>query len=171
MKSQWLLIIMAGLIVLSGCAKTKKTESQPENSTASGKSSPQVKIDKDKGTVEFENENIKGRAEIGEDVQLPASFPDDVPVYAGAKIISAITNESDNLDTMMVTLQSDDSLREISQFYLDRLAENGFTITNQREDQTTSVMSANKDVRTVAIVSSRRNDVTSIGINISTRRE
>lgn len=171
MKSKWLLIIMAGLIVLSGCAKTKKTESQPENSTASEKSSPQVKIDKDKGTVEFENENIKGRAEVGEDVQLPDSFPDDVPVYDGAKILSAITNESENLDTMMVTLQSDDSVKDVFQFYLDQLSQNGFSITNQREDQSTAVLSSNKDVRTVAIVCSRRNDVTSIGINISTRRE
>ncbi len=171
MKNKWLLLIVVGLIALSGCNNAEKPQKQPGSGADSEKSSPQVKIDEDKGSVEYKDEDSEGRAEVGEDVELPDNYPNDVPVYKNAKILSSITSKTDQVDTMTVTLQSDDSLNDVAQFYKDQLPKNGFSITNQREDKSIAVLSANKDDRTVSIVASRNNDKTSIGINISTRLE
>ncbi|MCK4268780.1 MAG: hypothetical protein KAX16_08105, partial [Actinomycetia bacterium] len=68
MKKKWLLLMIVGLIVLVGCKETQKTENETGNNVESEKSSPEVKIDKDKGSIEYKDKDNEGRAEIGEDV-------------------------------------------------------------------------------------------------------
>lgn len=57
--------------------------------------------------------------------ELPDNFPSDLPVYSGAAIASTASGP----EGLAVTLTTQDSAKEVSTFYKNELADNGWEIT------------------------------------------
>ena len=74
-----------------------------------------VKVDVDKGEVDIKTDEGNITAGTG---KVPDGWPDDVPVYKGAKVVTGgTTNDASSGKAMMVTLETDDSADEVGNFY------------------------------------------------------
>ncbi len=84
------------------------------------------------------------------DGKLPSDFPNDIPVYPGAKI--GLSNSTDNADgkSVYVTLSSTDSFEEVSNYYKEEVKDEGWDITSTTEFLGLSI-SASKGDRTLAL--------------------
>jgi hypothetical protein len=100
--------------------------------------------------IENEIENNSGsdvNLDFGDGADLPANFPNDVPIYAGAKVTSSISGE----DAMTVTLSvAGKSETEVRNFYRDELKSRGWNITGEYSFGI-STLSAEKDTRSVVL--------------------
>lgn len=130
------LVIVGVLIVLGVLASTaagflfdKTAERVIESATNS-----KIDIDSGDGTGEVTIEGDNGRAaKFTTETEIPDGFPEAVPLYEGAKVVSAqtttITDEGANYS---VIFETDDSLEEVDDFYADALStEGGWNITSR----------------------------------------
>ena len=58
----------------------------------------------------------------GEGVKLPEDFPKDVPVYPGAKIVSAVSAGRTDTSGHMATFQSSDAPEKVAAFYKSKFS-------------------------------------------------
>ena len=142
------ILILVSAILLSGCKKT---------------------ADKKTGTYNYKNEKSEGRAEVGENLKMPDNFPSNVPVYKNAKVIATNTNKADKAELIVVTLETDDSLKDVGEFYEKELAKNGFDIENRFDTDKSIALSTRKGDMSVVIAITRNNDKTILGINVTTK--
>jgi hypothetical protein len=96
--------------------------------TYTGPGGEKVTVSKDGTKIEVQsagNGNIElAASEKG--VALPADFPKDVPIYAGATVVSSMKSN----DGRMVTLQTGDTTGEVEEFYEKNLKDQGWEIEN-----------------------------------------
>lgn len=86
-----------------------------------GGSRPDVDITKD-GLVITDKKTGQQLA-ISGGQQLPPGFPEDIPVYSGAKVLGSMVLGP----TTMVTLESDAALGDVSSFYQSQLTVKGWS--------------------------------------------
>jgi len=67
---------------------------------------------------------------IGSDVKLPAGFPNDMPIYGGAKLTTA--NKSNEKEFYVIGYTSD-SPEKVSAYYKNTLPQKGWTIDNTND--------------------------------------
>ena len=116
-------------LVLSGCSLTDKlTQKAGEKigeKIIESATNSEIDIDNNQTTI---NTN-EGSTQWGEDVQLPETFPEDIPIYEGAKIESTSTSETDN--SYYASLVTTDNFSDIKDFYKTELESNGWTIDDE----------------------------------------
>ena len=154
MKKTWLTVLVVGIVAFSSVV------------LLSGCKSP---VAKKKSTYNYKNEKSEGRAEVGENLKMPDNFPRDVPVYKNAKVIATNTNKADKTELIIVTLETDDSLKDVGEFYEKELAKNGFDIENRFDTDKSIALSTKKGDMSVVVAITRNNDKTILGINVTTK--
>jgi len=88
----------------------------------------------------------------GDSVALPDSWPTDVPVIDGAKLSYAgSSNPADGEAATMVSLTVSKSLAEVSAYYKEALADNGWTVESTVDMGTTMMLAATKEEREVGL--------------------
>jgi hypothetical protein len=80
---------------------------------------------------------------------LPAGFPEDVPVYPGARQTGSLAATGKG---MVVTFQSLDAPQEVLTFYRAQLAEQGWSISGEASILGQGALSGTKGDRTAAVV-------------------
>ncbi len=149
MQSKSLKVIVGLLVLflalsLGACAKNVKKESVKDG----GKRSIETSADGKKITIKSE----EGEMVIDpEGVDLPDNWPDDMPTFPKAKILSAVKNEG-TVNMAMASFQTGEAISAVTDFYDKELPENGWSIDNRIETGPATVIHmASKGDRIVSI--------------------
>jgi hypothetical protein len=151
-----------GLLILAlaaGCGRSNST-------TAVGpKGDEKVTVTREgdvtKVTAKGEHgEEIK--AASGSDVSLPEGFPDDVPIYPKATILSSVTVG----DTMTVSLRTSGSAKDVETFYKQKLKDGGWESKSSLDMPQMKMLQAAKKRRTLNVVISAESDHTIISLSV-----
>lgn len=112
------LMIIVSIFAITGCSKrTIQTED--------GKVEVETGLGGDKVTVTTK----EGTGEFGAGAELPANWPDDVPVYPGATPYGNINiSGEEDLETVAAVLLTNDSIDQMKSFYDKELVANGWKI-------------------------------------------
>ncbi len=156
-KKIWLVVILLATVALSGCTKKmaeKATERAIEKNTGD-----QVDLNFDNNQVTVETE--QGSYQAGENVTLPADWPEDIYVLEG-KLVAAMKVATNNGYSMSVVTEQ--SVSEIKQDYVDKLTDAGWTINMQMDYGESAALSATKDNRTVSVSVTASSDGTNVTI-------
>ena len=153
-----LVLLMVGVSVWIGCGRSRKVTGPDGSETTV--------------TTKGDNVEVTFKGAKGETVQvaggkgnvpLPEGFPDDVPVYPGAKVMtSAKTKEG-----MTLVLTTSDPLQKAMEFYQGKLKTNGWDIQNTMNMPDGGMLSGTKEKRTCTLVVNHSNDQTIITISVS----
>jgi hypothetical protein len=131
-----------------------------------------IEIDGGKFTVEGEGEGFRilgeneelGEisAEFGKDVKIPDSFPKDIPTYPGASVLAGMVAGGGG----MVTLQTGDDPEDVSAFYRENLAKEGWNLTPEMDLGGQRVLAFEKGDRNGAVQVSREGSDTTVVITV-----
>ena len=91
----------------------------------------------------------KFEASIGDEVDLPSEFPDDVPVFPGSTPMASMSSPDEG---MIVTFKSNKEQQAIFDFYQSGLAEAGWDILEDTTMGSRLAFDAVKDSRKVSVV-------------------
>ena len=126
------------------------------------------------GTLSFEAEGdrvrISGEQEgvgaisgqFGENAEVAEGFPEDLPLYPGAKLLGSMLAGEGG----MITLQSGDEPAEIADFYRENLVEQGWTLSAEMDLGGQQVLAVEKEGRNGAVQVSREGSDTNILITV-----
>lgn len=131
------------LLLIAGCSKEETYTSADGDVTA--------KVKRNGSDIEVTAEDEEGNkfaAQSGKNVEIPADFPSDIPIYSGAKPLVAMQMEAQG---QSVTLESGDSLDAVYQFYVDAMQANGWTLDAQMDWGGQKMIAAKKGDRTAAV--------------------
>lgn len=70
-----------------------------------------------------------GGVKLDPQVSMPSGFPSDVPIYPGARLVSASTFASNGTSTWSMTWQTVDSVDKVQAFYTAKLAQGDWTLS------------------------------------------
>lgn len=99
---------------------------------------------------------------------LPSDWPQDVPVYAGAKVeYSGSSNGKDGRNGYAAVLTSADPSDKVVEFYKKELAAKGWVVTGTQQASGISVITAEKGVQKVGVSLASENNQTRITIGVS----
>lgn len=129
-------------------------EETGENAEVDVRTDGSVKVETEDGTFQTGN-------------TLPADWPTDVPVYAGATVqYSASVTETGQPGSAAV-LMTTDSAAQVASYYKKALKENGWTVESTIEAQGTTIFSATKDDRVVSFMSASAQGATTITLGVT----
>lgn len=128
-----LLALCLILVAVPGCKKASETSAEKATERAIERatgnkadvniSGEVVKVTGKEGGKEFSYEvGGKGGASV------PKNFPDDVPRYPGAAVMSSMSQGN---EMSMVTFQTGDATDRVREYYAAKLKENGWSIVNE----------------------------------------
>ena len=103
-----------------------------------------------------------GTASVG---QLPADFPKDVPVYAGATVVSSSTTGG----MAAAVLNTADASEKVADFYKAELEKNGWTDAKSMSVAGTNTVTAKKEKRMASVaITKDAQGKTNISIGVTT---
>ncbi len=124
---------------------------------AGGDARPDVDITKD-GLVITDKKTGQQLAITGGQ-QLPSGFPEDIPVYSGAKVLGSMVMGP----TTMVTLEAESPVADVSSFYQVQLTAKGWSQAFSTSPMPETVSSIyRKENRQVMVTASREGGKTSL---------
>ena len=148
------------LLLLVGCSDEKTY------STEGG----DVTVKRNGSDIEITGESDEGNkftAQSGKNVEIPADFPSDIPIYKGAKPLVVMQMDAQG---QSVTLESGDSLDTVYQFYVDALQANGWTLEAQMDWGSQKMISATKGDHQTAVSIGSTDGKTQIVLTHSTNQ-
>jgi len=108
----------------------QKAEQKAADALAGGilsqASGGKVEVNSDKGSVGFKDDKTGDTIAFGEDIKLPANFPQDVLMYDGVKILSVMTKVKEK--SANVTLTSTDDAAKVLAWYEDSYKRDAWTL-------------------------------------------
>ena len=145
-------VILGGL-VFAGCGGAG---SKPAENTQPKPAAPATPTTKPTNVT-----TPSGNASTG---SLPADFPKDIPVYAGAEIVSAATTAG----TVGAVLSTGDAPEKVADFYKSELEKNGWAKPQAVNMAGTSTMTATKEKRRISVgITKGADGKTSISIGVT----
>lgn len=72
-----------------------------------------------------------GDGQVSTSDELPDNFPDDLPRYAGAKVLGSVTSDVEGSSGTLVTFETDDSADDVGDFYSSTLEDKGWAIVTE----------------------------------------
>jgi hypothetical protein len=130
-------------------------------SGADGAGEPGVRLSGETGS------GARFGAAVGGTVELPSSFPTDVPVYPGARPTGNVAAGGRGA---LVTFESSDPPQKIFGFYRDGLTSLDWTIDSEVSFGGQGVLTASKDDRTASVAIVGAGSATQIVVTVSARR-
>jgi hypothetical protein len=129
-------------LLAAGCNRSQTISTSEGEVTVTDKG-------KDSGTFTFTGKDgQKMTMDVGGG-KLPADYPQDVPVYKGAKIV--VTQTLSEKNGRNLVLESGDSVEAIGEFYRKELPAQGWTVENTMAVGGMNKISATKNKRQVTV--------------------
>jgi hypothetical protein len=144
-------VLVAVSLVGAGCwnpidaAKEKVTEG-----VVSGMTGGKVKMDATDGGAVFTDPETGSKMAMGEDLEIPASFPKDVPIYAGAKAKAIVMAESGDKNAT-ISLATPDAPKAVADWYDKKLKDGGWTQTSAYSANGSFLFVFEKDTAKIAV--------------------
>ncbi len=155
----WMAVLAA---VAAGCgndAPEEATEQAMESAIRSSGQEGDVEVDA--GTMKITTAD--GQMTFGEGTKLPDNWPDDVPVYEGLKLLTAMTAPEGSTIQGTTT----DSLDKVTEFYKDRVTKDGWTEQTTMTQPQMSMLSYTKEQRTLVVTIGAADAETSVSLTVS----
>jgi len=165
--------VLAILLVLglSGCESiSEKIGEEVGEEIAGGIVGADVEVDGEDVTIETEDGDVNISGDTGE---IPADFPEDMPIYDDSEVDSATSVTSGGTTTYYVNLTMNDDVKTVYEWYKSEVVDEGWTITSDvlmSGDGDSGQISAEKDDME-AIVSMVEGEPNSIGIILTVGAE
>lgn len=163
MKAACVILVSLGL-GLSACSKIEEKMAEKAAEKATG---GQVDIDSKTGKVKLKQKGPDGKeseVQLGEGSSVPADFPKAVPIYPGAKVMSAVTVSQG--ESHVVTLNTKDSTQQVLDFYKKNLA--SFKTDGELTGGDTTMLNVSNDQLTVGVTATKSSDDGTTLINLTT---
>jgi hypothetical protein len=149
---------------LVGCQSiSEKIGEEVGEEIAGGIVGGDVEVDGEDVTIETEDGDVSISGDTGE---IPADFPDDVPIYDDSDVDSATSMTSGGTTTFYVNLTTKDDVKTVYEWYKGEVVDEGWTITSDilmSGDEESAQIAIEKDDMD-AIVSMVEGEPNSIGI-------
>jgi len=153
----FLLIVFSFALVSCGGESEKHASKKGEEGVAEKILEKTIKSSSGKVDVNVTDETIHiktqdGNVTIagGKNVNLPASFPEDIPIYKGAKIIHSM--EANQEKAVNVSLTTDDDQATVAQYYKSTMGSQGWEEKGLMELPTQKVLMYGKGKRSANLV-------------------
>jgi hypothetical protein len=163
MKAACVIVVSLGL-GLGACSKIEEKMAEKAAEKATG---GQVDIDSKTGKVKLKQKGPDGKeseVQLGEGSSVPADFPKAVPIYPGAKVMSAVTVSQG--ESHVVTLNTKDSTQQVLDFYKKNLA--SFKTDGELTGGDTTMLNVSNDQLTVGVTATKSSDDGTTLINLTT---
>lgn len=167
-----LLTAAAVWLLLSGCGSEEPAATSPETAEApaeaetpadaedANRAGPAMrdqntiveKMDPDGKGMHLSATTSEGKtfqASIGDKVDLPENFPDDVPIFPGATPMAAMSSVDEGL---IVTFKTTSDQQAVFDFYQSNLAQHGWTLLEDSVFDNPLSIDATKDQRKVSVI-------------------
>ncbi len=154
-------VISAGISFL-----TRKGVEETIERGIEGSTNGDVDVDLDGNTI-VANTN-GGSIQIGENAEIPESFPDDVYLIDG-DVLAAIENTESSGYT--VTISTEASAASVNETYGEELPADGWNVTSTMNISGTYSLVAEKENRTVSVTAGESDGTTSVSISTYTNTE
>lgn len=104
--------------------------------------------------------------------ELPDGFPQEIPVFDPAEVISSSSHTQDNASGYSATWSTQAGAQEVSDFYQRSLSENGWqtTSTSSSGNRSSYIAEHENGLRLSVIISAPRDDESGVNITASTSR-
>jgi hypothetical protein len=150
------LVLAAGL--LGGCRRSITVTGEDGSRATVTKSGRNVEIKvegKSGGTVQIAGD--------GGSVALPEGFPKDVPIYAGAKVLTSMKSG----EAMHVTLQTSDAASTVSAFYKEQVKASGWEIKTTIDQPDATTLMCAKEKSGLHVMVAGGNDGTMVNLTVT----
>lgn len=146
--SAFLVIVLAFMIVFTGCSKASNEISEKAAEKAVKKETGKdVDIEYEKDKVKIETEDTE--AEIEKTTKIPEDFPSDYPVYPGAKLESVIKINEQGEQAYQLFFRCDSSISDVLDYYKKAFPEKGYKIEFSIETPEQASFAVNKGGKNV----------------------
>ncbi|GMV14934.1 MAG: hypothetical protein DYH12_23980 [Sorangiineae bacterium PRO1] len=157
------LVLVALALVTGGCRKIEEKMAEKAAEKATG---GEVNIDSKTGQVKLKQKGPDGKeteVQLGTGSSVPADFPKAVPIYPGAKVISAVTISQG--EGHMVMLNSSDSTQQVLEYYKKNLS--GFKVDGELAGGDTTILTMSNAELTVSVSATKSSDDGTTLINLT----
>jgi hypothetical protein len=146
---RYVIIAAAVALAVTGCGR-KASESLAEKMAERAMARDGVKgqVHISDGKVTMETKDGTTSYAVGEGTQVPATFPKDVHVYAGAKVVTSMTVPKGH----SLMLESKDSVEKILAAYKSKMTGEGWKEEMSMNQSGSSMLVYKKEARTTSIV-------------------
>ena len=158
------LVVAVAALAMTGCGK-KASESLAEKmiESAMAKDGVKGKVNISDGKVSIETKDGTSSVSSGEGTKVPDTFPKDVPVYAGTKVLMSI-NVPNGMNLM---LESGDSLEKIVAFYKGKMTGAGWKEEMSMNQPSTTILVYKKEPRTVQLAVTQAGTTSQINLTVA----
>ena len=164
MRSLLPTVVLASLaLAAGGCGKIQEKLAEKAAEKATG---GEVDIDSKTGRVKLKQKGPDGKeseVQLGEGSTVPGDFPKAVPIYPGAKVMSAVTVSQG--ESHVVTLSTKDSTQQVLDYYKKNLA--GFKTEGELAAGDTTILTMSTAQLTVSVTATKSSDDGSTLINLT----
>lgn len=165
-------LLILGIIgtIVAGYLASKVAETAFESATGTN-----IELERDgTGEVTFKGDNGE-EMKVTTATELPDGFPEAVPIYEGAKIVSAQTlTLQEDATTYTVIAETGDSMKSVDDFYSAKLGKDAGwkNMSKSTSSEVIRLMSTNKAKDLYLMLSvSKDSDTGKTTINITTRNK
>jgi len=158
------LLAAALSLPLGGCRKIQEKMAEKAAEKATG---GEVDIDSKTGQVRMKQKGADGKeteVQLGQNSTIPADFPKAVPIYPGAKVIAAVSI-SQGEGGHMVTLTTDDSVSQVSDYYKKNLT--GFKVDGEMSAGDTTILTMSSSELTVSVSATKSSTENNTAIQLT----
>ncbi|MBI3200534.1 MAG: hypothetical protein HYZ29_03255 [Myxococcales bacterium] len=163
MKAACVVLVSLSLGV-GACSKIEEKMAEKAAEKATG---GQVDIDSKTGKVRLKQKGPDGKeseVQLGEGSSVPADFPKAVPIYPGAKVMSAVTVSQG--ESHVVTLSTKDSTQQVLDYYKKSFS--AFKTDGELTGGDTTMLNVSNDSLTVGLTATKSSDDGTTLINLTT---
>lgn len=157
------LVLVALALATGGCRKIEEKMAEKAAEKATG---GEVDIDSKSGQVKLKQKGPDGKeteVQLGAGSSVPADFPKAVPIYPGAKVISAVTISQG--EGHMVMLNTSDSTQQVLEYYKKNLS--GFKVDGELAGGDTTILTMSNAELTVSVSATKSSDDGTTLINLT----
>jgi hypothetical protein len=166
----WILItVVIALFLLLGYgvnammkAVSHKVVENVMERAANGKADIDIKDD---GVMEVKTD--KGTFSTGK--EMPKEWPEDAPVYPGAKVQYSATTDQDGQSGHAVVLMTSDKADKVSAYYTEQFRTLGWTMTTAAQSAGGTMMVATKDDRGMSVMIAETDAGTTVTLGVGTK--
>ncbi len=120
-------LVLSSMFMLAGCSRLTETATKKAVEKSTG-----VSVDEEEGKVKVRTKEGEAELEAGEN-KLPDGFPDDFPIYKGAKVASSTKMTLDQGTSYTVQLEAKESVSTVADYYKEALPDAAYKIEGTME--------------------------------------